>query len=44
MYPHTEIRWLPTNDSFEYWSFEILVLLAGLMPDSQMSTSIIAMW
>lgn len=28
---------------FEYWSFEILVLLAGLMPDSQMSTSIIAM-
>ncbi|KAM3366592.1 hypothetical protein ACQJBY_015782 [Aegilops geniculata] len=28
---------------FEYWAFEILVLLAGLMPDSQMSTSIIAM-
>ncbi|KAF8695559.1 hypothetical protein HU200_037408 [Digitaria exilis] len=29
---------------FEYWSFEILVLLAGLMPESQLSTSIIAMW
>jgi MATE family multidrug resistance protein len=28
----------------EYWSFEILVLLAGLMPQSQLSTSIIAMW
>nr|CAB3455458.1 unnamed protein product [Digitaria exilis] len=28
---------------FEYWSFEILVLLAGLMPESQLSTSIIAM-
>jgi MATE family multidrug resistance protein len=30
--------------SFEYWSFEILVLFAGLMPESQLSTSIIAMW
>ncbi|XP_062188808.1 protein DETOXIFICATION 18-like [Phragmites australis] len=28
---------------FEYWSFEILVLFAGLMPQSQLSTSIIAM-
>ncbi|KAL6880342.1 hypothetical protein ACP4OV_011907 [Aristida adscensionis] len=28
---------------FEYWSFEILVLFAGLMPESQLSTSIIAM-
>ncbi|AQK83908.1 Protein TRANSPARENT TESTA 12 [Zea mays] len=34
------IRKIP---SFEYWSFEILVLFAGLMPDSQLSTSIIAM-
>jgi hypothetical protein len=29
---------------FEHWSFEILVLLAGLLPQSQLSTSIIAMW
>ncbi|WVZ61489.1 hypothetical protein U9M48_011351 [Paspalum notatum var. saurae] len=28
---------------FEYWAFEILVLFAGLMPESQLSTSIIAM-
>ncbi|KAG8081290.1 hypothetical protein GUJ93_ZPchr0007g6173 [Zizania palustris] len=27
----------------EYWAFEVLVLLAGLMPNSHMSTSIIAM-
>ncbi|CAD6227091.1 unnamed protein product [Miscanthus lutarioriparius] len=34
----------PTRSStFEYWSFEILVLFAGLMPESQLSTSIIAM-
>jgi len=30
--------------SLEHWSFEILVLLAGLLPQSQLSTSIIAMW
>ncbi|XP_078181318.1 protein DETOXIFICATION 19-like [Carex rostrata] len=28
---------------FEYWAFEILVLLAGLMPNSELSTSLIAM-
>ncbi|XP_062187273.1 protein DETOXIFICATION 18-like [Phragmites australis] len=28
---------------FEYWSFELLVLFAGLMPQSHLSTSIIAM-
>lgn len=27
----------------EYWAFEILVLLAGLMPDSEITTSLIAM-
>ncbi|KAF5195847.1 Detoxification-like protein, partial [Thalictrum thalictroides] len=27
----------------EYWAFEILVLLAGLMPNSENSTSLIAM-
>ncbi|XP_047953788.1 protein DETOXIFICATION 18-like [Salvia hispanica] len=27
----------------EYWAFEILVLLAGLMPNSEVSTSLIAM-
>ncbi|XP_073128620.1 protein DETOXIFICATION 18-like [Henckelia pumila] len=27
----------------EYWAFEILVLLAGLMPNSEISTSLIAM-
>ncbi|PWZ24327.1 Protein DETOXIFICATION 19 [Zea mays] len=31
------------SKSFKYWSFEILVLFAGLMPDSQLSTSIIVM-
>ncbi|CAL9758125.1 unnamed protein product [Musa acuminata subsp. burmannicoides] len=28
---------------FEYWAFEILVLLAGLLPNSELSTSLIAM-
>lgn len=28
---------------FEYWAFEVLVLLAGLMPNSELSTSIVAM-
>ncbi|KAL0406790.1 UNVERIFIED_CONTAM: protein DETOXIFICATION 18 [Sesamum latifolium] len=27
----------------EYWAFEILVLLAGLMPNSEMTTSLVAM-
>ncbi|KAL0320658.1 UNVERIFIED_CONTAM: protein DETOXIFICATION 18 [Sesamum radiatum] len=27
----------------EYWAFEILVLLAGLMPNSEISTSLVAM-
>lgn len=27
----------------EFWAFEVLVLLAGLLPDSQTSTSVIAM-
>ncbi|GMH25550.1 hypothetical protein Nepgr_027393 [Nepenthes gracilis] len=27
----------------EYWAFEILVLLAGLMPDSEITTSLVAM-
>ncbi|TVU40237.1 hypothetical protein EJB05_13690, partial [Eragrostis curvula] len=34
---------LNVSDSFEYWSIEMLVLLAGLMPESKLSTSIIAM-
>ncbi|KAF7141589.1 hypothetical protein RHSIM_Rhsim06G0200800 [Rhododendron simsii] len=28
----------------EYWAFELLVLLAGVMPDSEITTSLIAMW
>ncbi|CAN0901478.1 Protein DETOXIFICATION 19 [Linum grandiflorum] len=28
----------------EYWAFEILIFLAGLMPDSEISTSLLAMW
>ncbi|XP_040966760.1 protein DETOXIFICATION 18 isoform X2 [Gossypium hirsutum] len=28
----------------EYWAFELLVLLAGLMPNSEVTTSLIAMW
>nr|WDY35014.1 multidrug toxin excretion transporter MATE 4 [Diospyros kaki] len=27
----------------EYWAFELLVLLAGLMPDSELNTSLLAM-
>ncbi|KAJ4726334.1 Protein DETOXIFICATION [Melia azedarach] len=27
----------------EYWAFEILVILAGLMPNSEVTTSLIAM-
>jgi len=30
--------------SLEYWAFEVLVFLAGLMPDSQITTSLIAIW
>jgi hypothetical protein len=30
--------------SLEYWVFEILVLIAGLLPDSTVSTSLTAMW
>lgn len=30
--------------SLEYWAFEILVLLGGLMPNSQLTTSLVAMW
>lgn len=37
------MAWHGLACSFEYWSFEILVLFAGLMPDSHLSTSIIAM-
>ncbi|RWW19089.1 hypothetical protein GW17_00016872, partial [Ensete ventricosum] len=28
---------------FEYWAFEVLVLLAGLLPNSELSTSLVAM-
>jgi MATE family multidrug resistance protein len=28
----------------EWWAFELLVLIAGLLPDSTVSTSLIAMW
>jgi hypothetical protein len=28
----------------EYWAFELLVLIAGLLPNSTVSTSLIAMW
>ncbi|KAI9186970.1 hypothetical protein LWI28_022884 [Acer negundo] len=31
------------SSSLEYWAFEILVLLAGLMPNSELTTSLIAM-
>jgi len=30
--------------SLEYWAFEVLVFLAGLMPDSQITISLIAIW
>lgn len=30
--------------SLEYWAFELLVLLAGLMPDAENTTSLIAIW
>lgn len=30
--------------SFEYWAFEVLVFLAGLFPDSEITTSLIAIW
>ncbi|GFS34655.1 MATE efflux family protein [Actinidia rufa] len=31
------------SKNLEYWAFELLVLLAGLMPDSEITTSLIAM-
>jgi multidrug resistance protein, MATE family len=33
-----------TDCSLEYWAFELLVLIAGLLPNSTVSTSLIAMW
>lgn len=30
--------------SLEYWAFEILVFLAGLMQNAETTTSLIAMW
>ena len=30
--------------SLEYWTFEILVFLAGVMPNSEVTTSLIAIW
>lgn len=32
------------SNSLEYCAFEILVLVAGLMPNSEVTTSLIAMW
>lgn len=31
-------------NSLEYWAFEILVFLAGLAPNSETNTSLIAIW
>lgn len=30
--------------SLEYWAIELLVLIAGLLPNSTASTSLIAIW
>ena len=30
--------------SFEYWAFEILIFLAGLLPDSEITTPLVAIW
>ncbi|KAF9591781.1 hypothetical protein IFM89_007111 [Coptis chinensis] len=36
--------WYSYYHGLESWAFELLVLLAGLMPNSENSTSLIAMW
>ncbi|VAH43122.1 unnamed protein product [Triticum turgidum subsp. durum] len=38
--PHPPPSWF----GLEYWAFELLVLIAGLLPNSTVSTSLIAMW
>lgn len=30
--------------SLEYWAFELLVIIAGLMPNSEGTTSLVAIW
>jgi MATE family multidrug resistance protein len=30
--------------SLEWWSFEILVLLSGLLPNPQLETSVLSIW
>lgn len=30
--------------SLEYWAFEVLVILAGIMPNAELTTSLMAMW
>jgi MATE family multidrug resistance protein len=30
--------------SLEWWTFELLLLLAGLLPDSKLETSVLSVW
>lgn len=30
--------------SFEWWSFEILVLLSGLLPNPELESSVLSIW
>lgn len=32
------------NNSLEWWSYEALVLLAGLLPNPELETSVISIW
>jgi len=38
----TRLRWLAR--SMEWWSFELLVLLSGLLPNPKLETAVLSIW
>ncbi|XP_059077865.1 protein DETOXIFICATION 19-like [Cryptomeria japonica] len=42
IFRNINLKWKLLMDLLEYWAFEILVLVAGLLPDSEMNTSLIS--
>lgn len=35
---------MTTLASLEWWSFELLILLSGLLPNPQLETSVLSIW
>ena len=39
------MNWFDVDDfSLEWWSFELLILLSGLLPNPQLETSVLSVW